>query len=376
MKIGIVCYPTVGGSGILATELGQQLVLKGHEVHFVSYDRPFRLYLKDKRLKLHKVEINKYDLFKYPDYTLPLTVKILQVSKYYSLDIVHLHYAIPHATSAYLARQLMQENRPAFITTLHGTDVSLMGKDPTLHEIIKFSIEQSDGITTVSKNLREETYQRFSIKKTIEVIYNFFLPPSPIVENPFLKKNIATSGEKILIHSSNFRKVKRVHDIVEIFFHIKKRIKSKLVFLGSGPEEKRIKKIIENLSLENDVHFFGNQQNISPFISHADLFLLSSEKESFSLSALEAMAHGIPIVATRSGGIIELIEHENSGFLSEVGDIHSMVKFSSAILENHSLYEKFSRRGIEIANDKFNAKKIVSQYEELYKKKIGETTRK
>lgn len=366
MKIGIVCYPSLGGSGVLATELGHQLALRGHEVHFITYEMPFRLRLENPNIFFHEVEINQYELFKYPDYALALAVKIANVSKHYNLDILHVHYAIPHATSAYLAKQILGTEYPKIITTLHGTDITLVGKEPAFFEMVKFSIEQSHGVTCVSLKLCKETCSHFHICCNVEIIHNFFIPQADLIGKKPLRNDFVKEGESLLIHSSNYRSVKRPEDIINIFMKIQQRLPAKLLLLGSGPGLETIRQFVEKYQLEDRVIFIGNSINVDPYIASSDLFLLPSEQESFGLGALEAMAYGVPVIATRVGGLPEVVEDNSTGFLSEVGDIEKMADDAIHLLTNTSLYQEFSKEASLRAARHFSAEKILPQYEEYY----------
>jgi L-malate glycosyltransferase len=373
MKIGIVCYPTLGGSGILATELGHELASKGHTVHFITYDIPFRLRL-EKNIHFHEVEIHQYDLFKYPDYALTLAVKIANVSQRFDLDILHVHYAIPHATSAYLAKQILGTKKPVVITTLHGTDITLVGRDPAYFQVVKFSIEKSCGVTAVSKSLCNQTHQYFGIDKNIEVIYNFVIPRKELIGKKPRRHKFVQEDEKLLLHSSNYRKVKRVEDVVRIFLEVRKKVSCKLLFLGSGPGLDEIRRMVADLDLENFVYFLGKSREIDPYVASADLFLLPSAQESFGLAALEAMAYGVPVIASHVGGLPEVIDHAVTGFLAPVGDTGQMADYALSLLTDEQLYARFSRNGISCAQEKFSVDKILPQYEALYKKIYQETT--
>lgn len=368
MKIGIVCYPSLGGSGIIATELGHELALRGHEIHFITYEVPFRLRLHEPNIYFHEVEVHPYDLFKYPDYALPLAVKIASVSERHNLDILHVHYAIPHATSAYLAKQLLGTVTPRVITTLHGTDITLVGRDPSYFKIVKFSIEQSCGVTSVSRSLCEQTHQYFNLQKHIEIIYNFFIPHQELIGNKPLRSKYVSEGEKLLIHSSNYRTVKRVEDVVRIFAEVLKKIPSKLLLLGSGPGLDEIRKMVVGLNLEKSVYFVGKSRQVDPFIASSDLFLLPSSQESFGLAALEAMAYGIPVVASNVGGLPELITSGETGFLEAVGDYKAMAEDAVRLLGDNKLYEKMSRNAQEVARTQYSVEKILPQYVGYYER--------
>lgn len=371
MKIGIVCYPTVGGSGILATELGHELANRGHEIHFITYEIPFRLRLEDKNIFFHQVEINQYDLFKYPDYALTLAVKIAAVSKEYSLDIIHAHYAIPHATSAYLAKQMLGCGRPYVVTTLHGTDITLVGKDPAYFPIVKYSIENSCGITGVSEYICQQTKEIFGITKSIQQIYNFFIPRPELIGKKTMRNKFVEEDEKLLIHSSNYRSIKRPMDVLRIFVEVKKTVKCRLLLLGTGGELEDVRKMAYSLKLEKDVFFLGKSGCIDFYVASADLFILPSEQESFGLAALEAMAYGVPIICTTAGGLPELVEQGRTGFLSPVGDVASMAKDTIKILTDPKMHESMSEQCIRSAREKFCVEKIVPQYEEYYKHILG-----
>lgn len=368
MKIGIVCYPTQGGSGVVATELGHFLAKKGHEVHFITYDPPFRLRLDSQNIYFHKVEINQYELFKYPDYALALATKIAKVSKYEKLDLLHVHYAIPHATSAYLAKQMMGCTRTKIITTLHGTDITLVGKDPAYYQIVKFSIENSDGITAVSSDLKRQTCRYFGICQNIEVIYNFFSPKPEYEGVKPLHDRFASNQEKIIMHASNFRSVKRVDDVIKIYDLISKRISAKLLLVGGGEGVPLAKKLVKELKIEQNVHFIESHREVDPFISSADLFLLPSSQESFGLAALEALAYGVPVIATRVGGLPELIHHGTTGYLSSVGEVEEMADFGIHLLTDPKLYQAMSQNAREDAALRFSPQNIVADYERFYEK--------
>jgi L-malate glycosyltransferase len=366
MRIGIVCYPTMGGSGIVATELGHKLALRGHEVHFITYEIPFRLRLEEKNIYFHEVEINRYDLFKYPDYALTLAVKIAIVSQEHKLDILHVHYAIPHATSAYLAKQILGTRKPAVITTLHGTDITLVGIDPAYFQIVKFSIEKSCGVTAVSHALRNQICEHFGIHRPIEVIYNFFIPQSELRGKKPMRSVFVREEEKLLLHSSNYRSVKRPEDVVRIFMKVRQRVKSKLLFLGSGSGIEDVRKIVVNECLTNEVFFVGMSRDIDPYVASADLFLLPSAQESFGLAALEAMAYGVPVIASNVGGLPELIEQGKTGFLSPVGDVDRMAEDAIRLLTDDTLYASMCVEAMRQASEKFCVSKILPQYEAFY----------
>ncbi|MGA8164793.1 MAG: N-acetyl-alpha-D-glucosaminyl L-malate synthase BshA [Waddliaceae bacterium] len=368
MKVGIVCYPTIGGSGVVATALGHALAARGDEVHFIAYEVPFRLNMNERNIVFHQVDITRYDLFKYPDYALPLAVKIASVSEQYALDVLHVHYAIPHATSAYLAKQILGSSKPAVITTLHGTDITLVGRDPSYFRIVKYSIENSDGVTAVSESLRRQTVEYFQVDHAIEVIYNFFVPRPELVGKKPLRERFVNLGEKLLVHASNFRSVKRVEDVVYIFLRIKKQIKAKLLFLGSGAGIEGVRQLVEDYDLRDDVFFQGQDREIDAYVASADLFILPSAQESFGLAALEAMAYGIPVIATNIGGLPELVEHGKTGYLAPLGDVDQMAKDAIKLLTNRTLYEQMSQNARIRAQETFCVSKILPQYISLYEK--------
>lgn len=362
-----MCYPTVGGSGILATELGHELAVRGHEVHFITYDIPFRLRLENPNIFFHEVEINRYDLFKYPDYALTLAVKIATVSQKHDLDILHVHYAIPHATSAFLAKEILGAIKPAVITTLHGTDITLVGKDKAYFQIVKFSIEKSCGVTAVSHSLANETHKYFGIDSPIEVIHNFFIPREELIGQKPMRHLYVAENEKLLMHSSNYRSIKRAEDVVRIFAEVVKTIPSKLLFLGSGSGLENVRKLVNEMGLKRKVFFLGNSREVDPYISSADVFLLPSAQESFGLAALEAMAYGIPVVASNVGGLPELIEHGKTGFLASVGDIPKMAEYTIELLSNPDEYSRISQQAMREAKERFSVNIILPHYEAYYK---------
>lgn len=368
MKIGMVCYPTVGGSGVVATELGHALAKRGHEVHFITYDVPFRLQINESNIFFHEVEITQYELFKYPDYALALAVKMANVAKQYKLDVLHVHYAIPHATSAFLAKQLLDKQKIAVLTTLHGTDITLVGRDPAYFQIIKFSIEKSDGITAVSEALKMQTCKHFDICNEVDVIYNFFVPQTEYMGKKPLRDLFVKGKQKLLLHSSNYRSVKRPEDVVRIFALVRKQIDCRLMLLGTGSGLDEIQRMVYEQGLQDDVIFVGKSRNVDPYIASADLFLLPSAQESFGLAALEAMAYGLPVVATRVGGLPELIEEGKSGLLAPIGAVEKMAEHAIYLLSNEDVYASFSEAARRRAAEKFSAEKIVPQYEACYSK--------
>lgn len=368
MKIGIVCYPSLGGSGIVATELGHELAVQGHEVHFITYEMPFRLSLEKSGIHFHQVEINRYDLFRYADYALPLAVKLADVVRKHGLEVIHVHYAIPHATSAYLASQILGDQSPAIVTTLHGTDITLVGRDSSYTELVSFSIDHSDAVTAVSQSLKDDTLSHFSIKKPIEVIYNFFVPEPAFKECHELKKRLVAQEDRLLLHASNFRPIKRPLDVIRIFEKVQNEVPSKLLLLGGGGEIERVRRFVAERGLEERVIFLGVMRDIEPYLACADLFLLPSEHESFGLSALEAMFYGVPVIASNAGGLPELVTDGTTGFLSPVGDVDAMAKNCLRLLKDTSLYTAFSEAASKRAETHFCAKKIVPQYLSIYER--------
>jgi len=368
MKIGIVCYPTFGGSGVLATELGKALAQQGHHVHFITYQQPVRLNGFIPNIYYHEVQVPTYPLFDYPPYETALASTMVDVIKNNDLDLLHVHYAIPHASAAYMAKRILEQEGKHIpvITTLHGTDITLVGKDKTYAPVVAFSINESDAITAVSENLREETYRTFHIKKEISVIYNF-VDVARFSRKPIdaFKKVIAPNGERILLHASNFRQVKRVQDVVSIFNEIRKKIPAKLLFVGDGPERQMAEELSRNLGTCDDTRFVGKQEQMEDILAIADLFLLTSEYESFGLAALEAMAAGVPVVSTDAGGLGEINIAGETGYLAHVGDIEQMTKQSLAILKDDATLAGFKSRAAAHARQ-YDIATIVPQYEALY----------
>ena len=368
MNIGIVCYPTFGGSGVLATELGKALADKGHGIHFITYQQPVRLTGFSANLYFHEVRVPTYPLFDFPPYETALASTMVDVVRNNHVDLLHVHYAIPHASAAYMAKQILAKEGVdiPFITTLHGTDITLVGKDKTYAPVVTFSINQSDAITAVSNNLREETLSNFAITKDIRVIHNF-VDTHRFAKNPIdaFRKVIAPNDEKVILHASNFRKVKRIADVIYTFNKIQKEIPSKLLLVGDGPERPAAEELSRSLGIFENTRFVGKQQDMEDIYAIADLFLLPSEYESFGLSALEAMAAGSPVVATNTGGIPEIVVDGVNGFLSEIGDVESMSRQAISLLSNPILLKQFGKAAKEQAN-KFDIENIVPQYEKLY----------
>lgn len=362
MKIGMTCYPTVGGSGIVATRLGIQLANRGHQVHFITYEQPFELQLPHPGIQFHGIKISNYELFKYPDYALALAVGLAQVAREYQLDLFHAHYAIPHATSAWIARELLAGKGPKIVTTLHGTDISLIGRDRSFFELVRYSMEASDGITAVSNYLSQETLGTFHLNRVIEVIPNFVLDPSKKGDRPpcFPKE------KKILIHVSNFRPVKRISDVIEVFARVRSQVDSLLVLVGEGSGLESAEALARQLGVNEDILLLGTRHDVENLLSHSDLFLLPSEQESFGLAALEAMSCGVPVIASRAGGLPELIEEGEQGYLLPIGDVEGMAKMGIRLLQDVNLHRKLSESAHKRAHCRFGVDRVVSQYEEYY----------
>ena len=368
MNIGIVCYPTFGGSGVLATELGKALADKGHTVHFITYQQPVRLTGFRANILYHEVRVPTYPLFDYPPYESALSSTMVDVVKNNNIDLLHVHYAIPHASSAYMAKKILEKENKYVptITTLHGTDITLVGRDKTYAPVVAFSINQSDAITAVSENLKEETYKTFKIEKDIEVIHNF-VDVRRFSRKPIdaFRKVIAPNNERIVLHASNFRKIKRIEDVVKIFKKLNEVVPSKLLLVGDGPERPVIEELSRALNLMDEIRFVGKQQDMEEIFAIADLFLLPSEYESFGLSALEAMAAGAPVVATNVGGIPEIITQGVNGYMGKLGDVEQMGNYAIDILKDEDIFKRFKENAKKQA-EKFDITKIVPQYEKLY----------
>ncbi len=369
MKIGITCYPTYGGSGAVATELGIALAKRGHEVHFITYQQPFRLPSFLPNVFFHEVDVGRYPLFEYPPYDLALAVRMHEVVRSHELDLLHCHYALPHATSAWIAREMLREtgHDVTVITTLHGTDITIVGQDRSFHTIIKFSIEKSDRITAVSKYLRDETFFAFGCAGCdVEVIHNF-IDPEIYDRNrytPLLREQV--HGKRVLMHISNFRPVKRVRDVVRIFARVAEQIPSELVMIGDGPERGEAEHEAEQLGVSELVHFPGKIESVAPLLASADLFLLPSERESFGLSALEALACGVPVVGCRTGGLPEVVRDGETGALCDVGDIEGMAKGALHLLSDNERWSRASELAARDARERFSLDAIVTRYENLY----------
>ena len=376
MKIGIVCYPTFGGSGVVATELGVALSKKGHEVHFITYQQPARLHshILDKNISYHEVLVSRYALFQYPPYELALASKLVNVVEYEKLDVLHVHYAVPHASSAFMAKQILRSkgiNIP-IVTTLHGTDITLVGKDPSYEPVVTFCINESDKVTAVSHSLKNETLDFFDVKKQIEVIPNF------IDFDKFSKKSvdhfrsaICPDNEKLLVHISNFRKVKRIDHVIKMFHQVRAKIPAKLLLVGDGPERVSLEALCKELEVCKDVRFLGKVNAVEDLLSVADLFVMPSEKESFGLAALEAMACEVPVVCTNAGGLPELVEHGVSGMITEIGDVEGLARNALTILAPDAL-PVFKKNALERAK-KFAISQIMPLYERLYEQAIAAT---
>lgn len=377
MKIGIICYPTYGGSGVVATELGKALASVGHEVHFITYTQPPRLDFFSENIFYHEVSVASYPLFEYLPYESALASKMVDVTINEQLDLIHVHYAIPHASAAYLAKQILKYKgiHVPVITTLHGTDITLVGRDPSFEPVVTFSINESDGVTAVSESLKNDTYSSFEILSNIEVIPNFIdLERFKKQPKEHFKLAICPQGEKLLIHTSNFRKVKRIEDIIQVFAKVQKQIPSKLLLVGDGPERTAIEVLCRELGVQADVRFLGKLDTIEEALSLADLFLLTSEKESFGLSALEAMACEVPVISSNAGGITEVNIHGETGFVSEIGDVDDMAKNAIMILLDPILHATMKKNALERAK-LFDIKKILPLYENYYKKIVGQSWR-
>ena len=370
MNIGIVCYPTFGGSGVVATELGKALAREGHKVHFISYDQPVRLNVFTNNLFYHEVSVSDYPLFDYPPYELALANKIVEVARYELLDVLHVHYAVPHAAAAYMAQQILADENIhlPFITTLHGTDITLVGKDASFESAISFVINRSDAVTSVSESLKQDTYKYFrNVKRDINVIPNFICPEDYVFPNSKeIRKNYAGADEKILMHVSNFRKVKRVEDVLRTFDIVRKKIPARLILIGDGPERSNIEKLCRELDTCSQITSLGKVSEPGSFLSIADLFLLPSETESFGLAALEAMAAGVPVISTNTGGLPEINKQGFSGMLSNVGDVEDMAKNAIHILGDENILSEFKQNALQQAK-KFDIVKILPMYENLYK---------
>jgi len=373
MKIGIVCYPTFGGSGVVATELGMALAQKGHHVHFITYKQPVRLDFISNDIHFHEVFVEEYPLFQFQPYELALSSKMVEVVQMYNLEILHVHYAIPHAYAAYMAKQMLKEKGVDIkvVTTLHGTDITLVGSHPNYKTAVEFSINNSDVVTTVSESLKKDTLRLFNITKDIHVIYNFIdFEKYPEIESSECQRHtIANPDERIITHISNLRPVKRVQDVMEIFYKIQKKIPSKLLLVGEGPDREHIECQAKDLGILDRVLFMGNSNEVNKLLCYSDLFLLPSETESFGLAALEAMAARTPVISTNSGGLPEVNIQGKTGFLSDIGDTDDMAKNGIFILEDLERLEKFKQQSFEQAQ-RFSLQNVLPSYQEVYRKVI------
>jgi N-acetyl-alpha-D-glucosaminyl L-malate synthase BshA len=375
MKIGITCYPTYGGSGVVATELGLELAQRGHEIHFISYAQPIRLRGAEPNIHYHEVEVSRYPLFDYPPYDLALATRMAEVAQLYDLDLLHVHYAIPHSVSAMLARQMLADGprgrRLPFVTTLHGTDITLVGLDRSYLPITRYSIQQSDGVTAISNYLRERTQRVFDVKNDIEVIYNsvncdVYCRNQEISTQ--MRKEYAPDGQRVLVHLSNFRPVKRITDVIEIFDRVHKKMPSRLLLIGDGPDRSVAEWLAVQKGIHDDVLFLGKQDQIQEKLSIADIMLLPSELESFGLAALEAMACEVVPISTRAGGVPEVIDHGISGYLADVGDVETMARYAIELLSDENRLREMGKRARAVAMERFCSTKIVKQYEDFYRR--------
>ncbi len=373
MRIGIVCYPTYGGSGVVATELGKNLARRGHEVHFIAYALPYRLSEYYENVFYHEVKVLDYPLFEYPPYSLALASKMAEIARYQNLDLFHVHYAIPHAISAYLAKEMIKDHHPIkIITTLHGTDITLVGKDQSFLEVTRFSIEKSDAVTAVSRYLRDKTIEFFNIEKNIEVIYNFIEEqPEQRKKCDELRQRIAPNGEKIISHLSNFRPVKRVEDVIEVAYKVLQEMPVKVMMIGDGPERSKAEARARELDIAEHVQFLGKQDNVYLLLSLSDVFIMPSSLESFGLAALEAMVCGIPCITSNAGGLVELVREGISGFTTDVGDVNNMAEHTLRLLKNPKLHTKLAQSTREYALANFHVDQIIPQYIELYERTIN-----
>ena len=366
MKVGIVCYPTYGGSGVVATELGKALAKKGHKVHFITYSQPTRLDFFNPNLYYHEVSVNSYPLFQYPPYELALASRMVDVVLNEKLDLLHVHYAVPHASAAYMAQQILKTKgyEIPFITTLHGTDITIVGKDATNEPVVTFSINKSDGVTAVSEDLKNDTLEHFDISVPIDVIPNFIdLERFKKQPKEHFKKAICPNGEKLVVHTSNFRKVKRVEDVLRVFCEVRKVVPSKLLLIGDGPERLKMEDMARDICTE-DIRFLGKLEAVEEVLSVSDLFLMTSEKESFGLAALEAMACEVPVISTNAGGLPELNDEGKSGYVCNVGDVDAMVEKAIHILDNKNL-DSFKKGALARAKE-FDVNNVLHKYEEYY----------
>jgi N-acetyl-alpha-D-glucosaminyl L-malate synthase BshA len=376
MKIGITCYPTYGGSGVVGTELGIELAERGHEVHFIAYQQPIRLNAPRPQIFFHEVTVSLYPLFEYPPYDLALATRMAEVAEIYGLDLLHVHYAIPHSVSALLAKQMLaaqnngKRRKLPFVTTLHGTDITIVGADRSYLPVTRYSIEQSDGVTAISNYLKQRTLQEFEIRNPIEVIYNFVNCDTykRHANSPERRAEFASKDERILVHVSNFRPVKRICDVIEIFDRVQQRVPSRLLLMGDGPERSRAEWLVNKKKLREKVEFLGKVDRVNEKLSVADLMLMPSELESFGLAALEAMACEVPAVATAVGGVPEVIEHGRSGFLAQVGDVETMARYAIDILSDEKRLREMGQVARWEAQSRFCTSKIIPEYEKFYER--------
>ena len=377
MNIGITCYPTYGGSGVVATELGLELGQRGHQVHFISYSQPIRLTGPQPNIHYHEVEVSRYPLFDFPPYDLALATRMAEVSEFYDLDLLHVHYAIPHSVSAMLAKQMLAagpaKRKLPFVTTLHGTDITLVGQDRSYLPITRFSIEQSDGVTAILEYLRERTVREFEVRNEIKVIHNFVNCDVYVRDDGAEQRRaeFVTRDERLLVHLSNFRPVKRLADVIEVFDRVHKKIPSKLLLIGDGPDRSQAEWLAMRKGIHDDVIFLGKQDRVNEKLAMADVMLLPSQLESFGLAALEAMACEVVPIATNVGGIPEVIEHGKNGFLADVGDVETMAQCAIEILADESKLRAMGKASRTSAQARFCASKIIPQYEEFYRRVVG-----
>lgn len=379
MKIGITCYPTYGGSGVVGTELGLELADRGHEVHFIAYQQPIRLNTRHPRILFHEVTVSQYPLFEFPPYDLALATRMAEVAEIYELDLLHVHYAIPHSVSALLARQMLaagkRPRRLPFVTTLHGTDITIVGADRSYLPVTRYAIEQSDGVTAISNYLKQRTVQEFEVRNHVEVIYNFVncdvYRRDPLAAER--RSEFAQADERLIVHVSNFRPVKRMGDVIEIFDRVQKHVPSRLLLMGDGPERSRAEWLVDQKGLRKKVDFLGKEDRIYEKLSIADLMLMPSELESFGLAALEAMACEVPTIATDVGGVPEVIEHGRNGFLAPVGDVESMSRYAIDILSDEKRLREMGKLARWEAQTRFCSSKIIPEYEKFYERVVERT---
>jgi N-acetyl-alpha-D-glucosaminyl L-malate synthase BshA len=370
MNIGITCYPTVGGSGAVAAELGKELARRGHKIHFISYRLPFRLGDFQKNICFHEVDVSSYPLFEYPPHDLALAVKMAEAAREHKLDLFHVHYAIPHAIAGFLAQQMLGSAAPRMVTTLHGTDITIVGQDRSFFEITRFGIEKSQGVTAVSDFLRRMTQEEFQVTKPIETIPNF-VDLSLYSPNRTDRSTYATNGQKVLLHISNFRPVKRVLDVVRIFERVNREVDAVLLMVGEGPERSSAQALGRRLGLQNRIHFLGTQAQVEEIAGMADVFLLPSELESFGLSALEAMASAVPVVGSDAGGLVEVVKHMETGFLLPVGDVEGMAARTIELLKDEAMRVQMGKASRGRAEALFGADRVVDQYERHYERVLA-----